>query len=105
MHDPDRFRLLGRYKTPRFRSGKIVSCAARGRVEIVGLSDAPIPWPIGKRGRGRTLVLYKGLDRAVRKESEAAVCHGWGVCPTTVWKWRNALGIARTQTQGTLRPG
>jgi len=51
------------------------------------------------------LFLYKDLVRAVRQEAEVTICPWWGVCPTMDWKWRKALGIARTQTQGTLRPG
>ena len=50
------------------------------------------------------MFLYKDLVRAVRRESEVRICPWCGMCPTTVWKRRKALGIARTQTQGTLRP-
>ena len=35
MHAADRFRLLGAYKTPRFRYGRVVRCAVRGEVEVV----------------------------------------------------------------------
>jgi hypothetical protein len=67
---------------------------------MTGENEAPIPWSVWKkpgRSTGRTsLVLFKDLARAVRRESEVAICHWWGVCPTTVWKWRKALGIART---------
>jgi hypothetical protein len=41
-----RFHLLGKYRTPRFSYGSIVLDDVRGWVEIVGLTDAPIPWPI-----------------------------------------------------------
>lgn len=64
MDDADRFRLLGLYRTPRFRIGQRVRCHVRGEVIITGISDAPIPWPIAKGGRGRhSLVVYKGLAR------------------------------------------
>ena len=68
-------KLLGRYKTPRFRIGDVVACARRGDVRITGISDAPIPWPIGQtlpKGRARTLVLCGGLAEAVRWESSGA---------------------------------
>jgi hypothetical protein len=39
------------------------------------MTDAPIPWPIGKRGRGRSLVVFKGLAKAIRRESNQAICH------------------------------
>src|SRR5262249_43247992 len=69
-------KLLGTYRTPRFEYGDVVTCARRGDVRIVGLSEAPIPWPIGQtlpRGRARALVLYGDLAGAVRRESAEAV--------------------------------
>jgi hypothetical protein len=38
---------------PRFRIGQRVRCLVRGEVIITGMTDAPIPWPIAKGGRGR----------------------------------------------------
>jgi hypothetical protein len=102
MHAADRFRLLGAYKTPRFRYGRVVRCAVRGEVEVVGLHEAPIPWPVGKRGRAKSLVVFKGLARAVRRESEVAVAHHRGVDKQTVGKCRKALGVGRV-TEGTSR--
>ncbi len=103
MEDAERFRLLGTYRTPRFRVGQRVRCQVRGEMVITHLTDAPIPWPIGKGGRGRhSLVVYKGLARAVRRASEQAICCWWGVRTTTVWKWRKALGVG-IATEGTSR--
>jgi hypothetical protein len=102
MHAADRFRLLGAYRTPRFRYGRKVRCAVRGEVEVVGLHEAPIPWPVGKRGRAKALVVFKDLARAVRRESEVAIAHHWGVDKQTVGKWRKALGVGRV-TEGTSR--
>ena len=81
VDDADRFRLrFGPYRTPRFRYGKIVSCEVRGEVRIVGLSDAPIPWPIARKENGaRALVVFKDLAKTVRRESNLAVAHWWGV--------------------------
>jgi len=93
-------RLLGSYATPRFRYGAGVVCQARGEVEIVGLTDARIPWPIGKRGRHKAIVLYKDLVKAVRRESSLAIQHWFGVGYTTVWQWRKALGVGFA-TEGT----
>jgi hypothetical protein len=76
MNDADRFKLLfGPYRTPRFRYGKVVFCEVRGEVTICGLSDAPIPWPIGKCGRAKSLVVYGHHADAVRRESNVAVAH------------------------------
>ena len=44
MHETQRFQLLGTYRTPRFKLGQMVTCAIRGDVVIVGISDAPIAW-------------------------------------------------------------
>jgi hypothetical protein len=64
MDDAKRFRLrFGRYRTPRFRYGAKVEDARRGRVKIVGITDAPIPWPIGMKRGGKSPVLYGALTR------------------------------------------
>lgn len=34
----------------------------RGEVEIVGLYEAPIPWPLCKAGKWQVPVVYKGLE-------------------------------------------
>jgi hypothetical protein len=84
MKDADRFRLLGYYRTPRFRYGRKVLCEVRGEVTICGLSNAPIPWPLCTRGRGRrSLVVFRGLARAILRESNQAICHWWGITPQT----------------------
>jgi hypothetical protein len=36
MDDADRFRLLGAYRTPRFRIGQRVRCLVQGDVVIIG---------------------------------------------------------------------
>jgi hypothetical protein len=60
MNDSERFRPLGKYRTPRFRIGRTVFCEVRGEMVITGMTDAPIPWPIGKGGAGRhSLIVYK----------------------------------------------
>src|SRR5215831_20540526 len=61
MTDDDRFRLLfGPYRTPVFRYGDDAFCELRGDVILCGLTDAPIPWPTGKRklrgSRARSIV-------------------------------------------------
>jgi hypothetical protein len=88
VEDTERFRLLGTYQTPRCRMGQRVRCAVRGQVEIVGLSDAPIPWPLCRYHGHHAPVVYKGLLWAVRRESEQAIVHWWGVGVELVWNWR-----------------
>jgi hypothetical protein len=100
MSAPRHF-LLGSYKTPRFKYGDLVRCEVRGELVVVGLSDAPIPWPLGRPGHYReSLVVYKGLARAVRRESAAVICDHWGVTAQTVSRWRKALGVGQ-MTEGT----
>lgn len=70
MEDPKSIALrFGRYRTPEFEYGDLVMDEVRGEVTIVELSDSPILWPIGKRGRIKALVLYADLIRAVQKEA------------------------------------
>jgi hypothetical protein len=105
MRDADRFRLLGTYRTPRVRVGSVLSCESRDcDVIVVGYADGRIPWPLGRRrGSGaRGLILFGDLARAVRRESNQAVCHWWGVEEQTVTKWRKALAVKLTNA-GTLR--
>jgi len=79
MEDATRLRLLGKYRTPRFRIGQRVSCKVRGQVVITGMTDAPIP---------------------CRQELNQAVASWWGIDPQTVTKWRRRLGVERA-TEGT----
>lgn len=59
MRQSERVKLhFGPYRTPRYRLGQKVVCEARGDVTIVGTTDGKIPWPIGQRGRAKSLVLY-----------------------------------------------
>jgi hypothetical protein len=103
MTDADRFKLLDKYKTPRFRLGQVACCEVRGKVVITGVTEAPIPWPVAFKGKGRhTLVLYRDLAKAVVRESTPAVCYWWGVARSTVWKWRVTLGVEPTN-EGTSR--
>jgi hypothetical protein len=103
VDEDTRVRLLfGPYRTPRFRVGWVVRCRVRGDVTICGLSEAPIPWPLCRTGSRTGLVVYKGLEKAVRRESALAVAHWWGIGRNTVWKWRKALGVDAT-TEGTGR--
>jgi hypothetical protein len=91
MNPRVRFKLhFGPYKTPRFKCGDIVCDESREDVTIVGLTDAPnslADWGSGPKGM-RTIVLYKGLVRAVRMEPITAIRHWWGVTHTPVYRWR-----------------
>jgi hypothetical protein len=40
--------IRSRYVVPVAIPGTRVECEVRGRVKVVGLSDAPQPWPIGE---------------------------------------------------------
>jgi hypothetical protein len=107
MTDTDRFRLLfGPYRLPRFRYGGTLRCELRGDLVVTGLTDAPVPCPVGRRpgrgGRGRSLVVCGDLARAVRRESAQAVAFHWGATAQTVTVWRRALGVGPT-TEGKSR--
>jgi hypothetical protein len=90
----DRTKLHGTYRMPQFRIGAKVTCQVRGELRIVGMTDAGMPWPLGTVGRAtKSLVVYRDLARAIRRESVSAICHWLGAHPVTVWKWRKALGV------------
>jgi hypothetical protein len=101
MHDRDRFKLLfGPYRMPRCQLGGALKCLMRGKVAVRGIHEALIQWPytLQKRGGRPLLILCGDLARAVRRESEVAVAHWWGVSETTVWKWRKELGVPASNT-------
>jgi hypothetical protein len=102
MDDIGRFKLLGKYRTPRFKYGDIVTCALFGDVKIVGLTDARIPWPKGSPRKfvRNVMVLYGDLAEAVKRESAQAIRYWFGVGEGTVTKWRHALDVER-RTAGT----
>jgi hypothetical protein len=103
MNDEDRFKLLhGPYHAPPVKRGDVVFCEARGDVLVAGETAAPIPWPVGKKGRAKAPILFGGLVDAVKKESNQAVAYWWGVTPQTVTKWRKALDVPRAN-EGTHR--
>jgi len=84
MNAADRYHLLGIYRTPRVRVGAVLSCEARDcDVIVTGYTDGPIPWPVGRRVGAKAVgpVVYGGPARAVRTESNQAVCHWFGVTP------------------------
>ncbi len=89
-----RYKLLfGPYRTPRFKVGAIVIDAIRGKVKIVGVSDARIPWPVSMAWTRRSPVIYGGLAKALRLESLQAVVYWWGISGERVRVWRRKLGI------------
>ena len=89
-----RFKLhFGPYRTPRLKRGSIVEDEIRGDVTIVGLTDARIPWPIGKKGRAKPYIVFGDLARAIRRESVQAVCYWFGVSRPWVQACRRALGV------------
>jgi hypothetical protein len=102
VDDTERFRLLGTYRTPRCRIGQWVRCAVRGEVQIKAISDGPIPWPMCQTGTRLGLVVYRGLEKAIRTESVQAIAHWWGVGRCSVWLWKKALGVPAS-TPGTKR--
>jgi len=76
-------------------------------VVVTGWSDARISWPrcraVGTRGGGSGLLLDAELADAVRHESAEAIMYWWGVSAGVVWRWRQALGVTRTNNEGSQR--
>lgn len=95
---------FGPYRTPKVRIGQRVEDEWRGTVKVVAISDGKIQWPIGcGPGGGLSPVLFRGLARAVRRESAAAVTHWFGVRSNTIWRWRLTLGVKEKEGDVRLR--
>lgn len=102
--------LAGPYAPPSFELGSSLVCKLRGRVNVRGVSTAPIAWPTtygaraGGGGSSRpSLIITAELDRAIRTESREAIVYWWGVDPRTVTAWRAALGVGRMTAGTTAR--
>jgi hypothetical protein len=109
MRDADRFRLhFGPYQAPALKRGDRATCLYKDRdVVVTGWIDARSSWP---RCRPRdvprshpSLLVTEELARAIRHESAAAIRHWWGVSVGVVWRWRKALGVGRTNNEGSAR--
>lgn len=94
--------INGPYLPPACQVGDWLDDEIDGRVQVGGWTDAPIPWPRRKKTGRHSPILCGDLVRAVQTESVEAIAHHWGVGPTTVWKWRKALGVDRI-TDGTRK--
>jgi hypothetical protein len=96
--------LHGPYDPPPFRKGQKAWCLYRDReVKVVGWSDAPTSWPLCTGvdpPSGPGLLVEETLSRAVRRESALAVGYWFGVGRMTVSNWRRALGVTRTNNEG-----
>ncbi|HEY2411540.1 MAG TPA: hypothetical protein VGI40_04830 [Pirellulaceae bacterium] len=92
---------FGPYLTPVFAIGTFVECESRGLVEIVGLSEAPIRWPIGLANGERQLVMYKALARAVRLETPAIVAACFGVPLEVAESWQRHCQRPRSRKKQT----
>lgn len=106
MNVRERYKLLhGPYAPPRCRVGRKLFCEIRGWVAVAGMSGGGIPWPmcrVGRHGRARAFILCRDLAKAVRHESNQAVCCWFGVTPQTVKVWRKALDVP-PNNEGTQR--
>jgi hypothetical protein len=78
--------LFGPYRPPKLKRGDRAFCRVRDYpVVVLGMSDAPIPWP---RCKGTGLLIDDELARAIRNEAAMAVAYWWGVHLSTVLHWR-----------------
>ncbi|MBV9468548.1 MAG: hypothetical protein JOZ57_04835, partial [Abitibacteriaceae bacterium] len=103
MKDEERFKLLaGPYKSPKVKIGDPMVDEIRGPVEVGTWSKGKIPWPCIRTAGRSAFVLTGDLVKAVQNESSLAIQHWWGVSPSTVHRWRKALGCDQ-YNEGTLR--
>jgi hypothetical protein len=90
----------GPYRPLRAKVGDVLTCSVWGcPVRVDGISTGAIPWPCSKQRRvgalkgPRHLVVTGELERAVRAEEAVAVAHHWGSNVTTLYTWKQALGV------------
>jgi hypothetical protein len=109
MVDLERVQLLfGPYKAPPLKRGDRAFCLVRDYpVVVIGWSDALISWPrclrLDPPRLGCGLLIDDELARAIRHEAALVVAYWWGVHVSTVLNWRKALGVTRTNNEGTHR--
>lgn len=109
LSDRDRVKLLfGPYGMPPLKRGDRTWCLYRDcPVVVIGIHDAPIPWPrcrpLHARGGGKGLLVDDELARAIRHESVLAIRYWWGVSRNVVTRWRQALGVKLMDSEGTRR--
>jgi hypothetical protein len=98
--------LHGPYTPPDVKKGDSLNCLFRnGEAVVTSWSDGPISWPrgyvpVGKVHGGPGIIIEGELARAVACESAVAIQYWWGVSSTSVNKWRKALGVTRTNCEG-----
>src|SRR5262249_39763016 len=109
MKDTDRVRLLfGPYRPPPLKRGDRAFCLFRGcDVGVTSWTDARIPWPrcrpLPRPPGGSGLLVDEVLAWAVQHESAAAICYWWRASEGAVWRWRKALDVTRTSSEGSRR--
>lgn len=93
----DRPELLGGpYRPPACKVGDWLDDERDGLLQVGGWTEAPIRWPRRKKTGKHSPILCGDLVQAVRTESVEAIRYHWGVGATTVWAWRQALGVDTT---------
>lgn len=94
--------LLGEYSPPDMKRSDWLFCEVRGKVQVGGYTDAPIPWPRLLKGGRHVHIMCEDLVRAVQTESAKAVAYWFNVNPRTVRLWRRRLGVPKN-TPGTIK--
>jgi len=105
----DRVRLLhGPYNARACAGGHRAFCLFKDcEVIVTGWTHARISWPrcrpLDVPRSHPSLLVNEELARAIRHESAAAVRFWWGISEGVIHRWRKALGITRTNIEGSQR--
>jgi hypothetical protein len=66
--------VAGPYSAPPCQIGEVLHDAIRGPIAVLAMSQAPIPWPLGRQRPHAKLapIVTTELERAIRTESALA---------------------------------
>jgi hypothetical protein len=96
------------YRPPPLKRRDRAFCLFRDTdVVVTSWTAARISWPRCRSPEhpkgGTGLLVCEELARAIGNEPAAAIVHWWGVSEVTVFRWRKAFGIGRSDPEGSRR--
>jgi hypothetical protein len=86
----------GPYRSPKCGVGEWLGCEIAGDQQVIGFTDAPVPWPYFHGPRSsRRLFICGDLALAIRTERGTAIAPLFGTSEMSISRWRRELGIEK----------